>query len=454
MESSTPDINEHNESFIKRLVKRLVNSSRKHPYIMGVITSLVASAIMSFFNSLSIIHSIPDRFLTMEENVTYLTTEFPTMSQDIANINTDLEEFKQNSSNSFSDFASFEENTSNSLIEINNSLSDLEKSTSEEIDKLNEKVNDLNDKLFTMALNVFPVDNTVNSINQTFQSIMTENVSTPILLNNVEPIAIDTITHVEYTASQLSNQKLLIPYTNEKGQEVFFYGQFNENNQWDGLCTTNIYENDNLIQITEGEYENGYLINYKQVFPFTTSSGNNVWSISERHIQSKNGNDSIDYSDKNTYYFSGESWTYFKNKDNSYVKHFNLDNVSYMNIITVQQFRSTISSPLEGYYSGNTSNGKYNDDTGTAYIIKYFENGTVRTLYSGNFQNGTFNDTSNNAWSITKNENTTYMYYKGKFKDEEPLHNKDSEFENYLTLTRINELLIENNFHLELNWAN
>ena len=46
----------------------------------------------------------------------------------------------------------------------------------------------------------------------------------------------------EYTANQLSDIKLLLPY-HEGKQNVFFYGQFDEENRWDGDCLVNIYEN-------------------------------------------------------------------------------------------------------------------------------------------------------------------------------------------------------------------
>lgn len=436
------------EHFLCKKFKDLFN---KHQFLMGVASSLAATAIISLISSLSIVKSIPDRFNEMESNLSTLTEELPTLSQDLSTLQ---EETSKNFENISSDLTS-------SLTDMNSSLSDLEESTKADIDSVKEElqqdINKINDKLFNLALNVTPINNTANLITQTINSIETEDNKNIILLDNSAPIAIDHVTSKEYTASQLAEQKLFMPYLNEKKQEVFFLGQFNKDNQWDGDCIINIYEKDNLILITEGKYNDGRLLSYRQVFPFTTSTGVNVWCISEREIirddSNSNENNEIDIQKiESSYTFNGESLTYFANDENKYQKNFTLEDASALNIVTVEQFKSTISSPLEGYYFGNTSDGKYNDNTGTSYMIKYFEDGTVRTLYHGNFLNGTFNDDSNSAWLIAKEQNTTYMYYKGKFKDEKPLHNEGSKFENYLTSTRIKELLIENDFYLDLNW--
>lgn len=437
--------NEINEQ--KRSLKEWLNDLFKHQYIMGVLTSLTATAIISIISSEVEIRSMPDRVTTLEE----------TLSQNYESINENLSTLKQetfkNFENTSSDLTSFKEDMERSFADMNETLSNLEESTAKDIEKVEQDIKNINDKLFNMALNVTPTGSTVNSITQTAHSMKTEDFTLLISLDNSEPVAIDNITYKEYTASQLAEQKLFMPYINEEGQEVFFLGQFNKNNQWDGDCIINIYENDNLVLITEGEYKDGHLLSYKQVLPFTTNAGVNVWSISERTIISKDPSDkTIDYTNEDKYFINGESWNYFADDENAYRKQFSFDEASERNIITVEQFKSTIDSPLEGYYYGNTSNGKYNDDTGLAYMIKYFENGTVRTLYCGNFQNGTFNDSTNNAWLISKNENTTYMYYRGAFENEKPLHNEGFEFENYLTLDRIKELLIENNFYHELNW--
>lgn len=242
----------------------------------------------------------------------------------------------------------------------------------------------------------------------------------------------------EYTGSQLANQKILLPYRTDN-EEMYFYGQFNENNQWDGNCIINTYRDGNLIMIMEANYDNGNLLDYKQVIHFQTLDGIKVWSVSER--ENKDG------------YTCGDSWNYIFEEE--YKQNFEFDNVVVDNIIDIEKFKSTINTPLYGFYHGQTSNGYYNDTTGQAYYIKYFDNDTfgvdypvIQTLYQGNFVNGKFDDHTYNAWYITREDNTTYMYYKGCYENGEAFHTDSSkdEFINYLTHEQIEEILDKYNF--------
>ena len=99
-----------------------------------------------------------------------------------------------------------------------------------------------------------------------------------------------------------------------------------------------------------------------------------------------------------------------------------------------------LDGPLEGYYAGETSDGLYNDTTGNAYLVKYFENGLTKTIYKGNFVDGQFNDETGKAWYIVKEEDTEYMYYKGIFHNGSP-EIKTGEFKNSITLEFIGNIL-------------
>lgn len=237
----------------------------------------------------------------------------------------------------------------------------------------------------------------------------------------------------DLTSEELINKKLLLSYESN-GQEVFFYGQYNANNQWDGRCIINVYEQNKLILITEAIYENGIIQSYKQVLV-----DDQLWIISDRINK---GN-----------YNSGSSWRY--NYKAPTPKKFDINTVVDSDILTVDTFKDALDVYLEGYYYGNTSNGLYNDDTGTAYLIKYAPDGTVRTLYCGNFKNGHFEDDTGNAWYITRNDetNTNYMYFKGIFVDNRPSKNSVFEFENNLTLEKINSYLSGRKFNSEIIWA-
>lgn len=248
-------------------------------------------------------------------------------------------------------------------------------------------------------------------------------------------IATDNITGEKYTAIDLINKKLLLNYKSD-GEDVFFYGQFNGKNHWDEDCVLNAYKNGNLTFIMEANYDDGQLINYKQIFSDKLNSGSEIWTYSERkHFDDMN---------------IGDSWSYIKQND--YKQSFSISDVSPINIIYVDSIKDYLCTTPESYYHGNTSNGFYNDDTGNAYLIKYNADGTIRTLYCGNIMDGKFNDNTGNAWYITKNENTKYMYYKGIFENGSCKNDKNSERKNPLTMDMINEIVNTKNIDVELKW--
>lgn len=207
-------------------------------------------------------------------------------------------------------------------------------------------------------------------------------------------------TGAEVTVGEISNSKVLLPYRNGD-QNVFFYGQINENGHWDGNCILNTYEGDKLVLITDAVYDDGTPISCKQIFFYTLKRGQEVWAYSD-YLWEDGAS-------------SGDTWLY--TKENDYPMAFSVDDVSADDILSADGFRGSVCHELSAYYSGNTSDGFFNDETGNAYMVYFFDDGTVRLLYSGNFKNGTFNDNTGKAWYIVKDENTAYMYVKGSFKN-------------------------------------
>ena len=179
----------------------------------------------------------------------------------------------------------------------------------------------------------------------------------------------------------------------------------------------------------DATYKDGVLMNYEQIL---ADHEKNRWTISKR----------VANGDVNT----GETWTNIK--ENDYVKLFDMDIVVSDDVMSVEYFKNHLTTPMEGYYNGETSNGLYNDVTGNAYLIKYFENGLTKTIYQGNFVDGQFNDETGNAWYIVKEEDTDYMYYKGDFVNGNPNDVKKGTFENPIDLQRIGEILSEHGIDL------
>ena len=149
---------------------------------------------------------------------------------------------------------------------------------------------------------------------------------------------------------------------------------------------------------------------------------------------------------------AGETWRYFRDSDCK--KAFTLDSVTADDIISANQFEKEFVVQEEGYYYGHVANGSYNDDTGHAYYVQYFRDGTVKTLYVGRFIEGKFDDSTGEAWMLGKiNENAPYSYYKGVFQAGKSI--KDSRYwEEPLSLDRVREIVACSGltFNCTLKW--
>lgn len=212
------------------------------------------------------------------------------------------------------------------------------------------------------------------------------------------------------TKSSVENKAFITQYT-ENEEDVFFYGQYDENGQWDGRCIINRYNGSKLTFIMDAVYNNGILEKYSQVFRGTNTRGQEIWYVSKREVD---GNEN-----------SGETTTYFYFGD--YEKNFDIQTISKEDMMSMDKFMLTIPSTIEGYYNGYTSDGRYNDDSEDAYLIKYDTNGNVRYLYKGILEDGYGNDNRNNAdsWALIWGDaNDGYHYHKGKFKDGTPVETK------------------------------
>lgn len=233
----------------------------------------------------------------------------------------------------------------------------------------------------------------------------------------------------EYFADELVNETILITYE-EKDKDVFFLGQYNEDYHWDGYCITNAYWRDgSLYGICESNFEDGKRLDYKTV----VSVEENEWDFySRKSIGNVNSGTSIKYSFQyNT------------------IKNFTNTNVRASDILYTDNFIETQDAVMLQYYYGNTADGKYNDNTGNAYLVKFYEDGTVKTLYVGNFLNGTFNDDTNNAWNIVYAEELGYyIYHSGIFKNGSAVDNSIEP----ITQQQIDEIISAYNFGCTLKW--
>ena len=127
--------------------------------------------------------------------------------------------------------------------------------------------------------------------------------------------------------------------------------------------------------ITDAEYVDGKVVSCKQIFSdYTSGNSEPIWVVSNRTV--KQG---ISY---------GETWHFFREGDFTEISE--PENVSATEILSAETFKEKITTNIEGYYKGTISDGWFNDTTGSAYMIKYFRNGMIKTLYVGDFRNGVF----------------------------------------------------------------
>ncbi len=242
----------------------------------------------------------------------------------------------------------------------------------------------------------------------------------------------------ECNLSNYLGDSILIPYK-ENDQEIFFLGQIDSDYQWDGNCLINVYKDNQLVIATSAQYNNGIRESYTQIF---FDDGEWVYTDRERKLDKTN-----------KAYNSGDTWRY--TCINNYIQKISFDSPSENDMITPSTFRQEFCESLISRYHGNVVDGKYNDTTGDAYLIKFLSDGTVKTLYHGNFKNGDFDDETGHAWYITrdKEKNTNYMYYMGEFRQGKTLNDGNSYFENPITRATFNRLTSNNIYDCYMNWA-
>lgn len=247
------------------------------------------------------------------------------------------------------------------------------------------------------------------------QSSNENGIKTVIDMNEIDDttvIGTNANNNEDVTKKDIEN-KTFITHYEENGEDIFLYGKFNEKNQWDGNCIINRYKGSKLTFIMDSEYNNGELLKYQQVFKGKNSLNQDIWYVSNREVQEE----------KN----SGETWTYFVYGD--FEKDFDIHTIKAKNILDVDKFLEITPPALEGYYSGYTSDGKYNDDSGNAYLVKYDVKGNVRYFYQGRISNGYGNDNGKDenkkSWAfIWGDADDGYHYHEGKFEDGHPKSTK------------------------------
>lgn len=288
-----------------------------------------------------------------------------------------------------------------------------------------DQLGNINEALNIKVINV-PLDEDYSLIKESLENTMSfEYGSSGLAIDETSGLGIYKGT-VCYAKDNV-DEPLIITYT-EEDKEVYFYGSYNEKYHWNGYCITNTYYLDgSLAGICESYFEDGERLDYISFYKLDDGK----WIYSNRDCVGKEN--------------SGISVCYaFQNEIN---RNFTNTNVRISDILFPDKVIETFNPVKITYYFGNTSNGLYNDDTGTAYLVKYYEDGTVQLLYVGKFVNGYPNDKA--AWSIAySEEGGYYVHNTGKFVNGSAVKKSNDP----LSIIDIKKIIFEYDFECELNW--
>ena len=321
-------------------------------------------------------------------------------------------------------------------------LSGVEERQDDKIDEIIQEVNgidDLSEKYKDLEYSVQQLYQAVNPVTISASGIVVEEMKMIEGEENhysVHEFKIDTLIGKddlgnEYTAGDIIGEAVILSYE-EDGKDIFFYGCLDDRLNWNGYCVFNIYQKGTLINISESVFLNGTRTKYKSL----VKDGSEIWIYNDRTCE-------VDMNSGTT---SKLKMHFEKTKD------FECEKMKYNDILYIDNVLKILAPQKLHFYSGCTKDGMYCDDTGEAYFISYFDDGSVKTLYQGCFKNGEFNDASGNAWYITKEKNTDYMFYKGAFVNNEVADAiTEQNFKNNLTLLQIEELISSNETkHIEV----
>lgn len=314
----------------------------------------------------------------------------------------------------------------------------------EKVDQQSEKVNtmynhiyiddnNMDDRLIKLEeqlnkLNIKTINVTDSSTISFIDALVMQNTA------NVEQLDVEKIIGVDIAGEScyvkdLINQTVLLTYI-EGDKEVYFLGQYNELLHWDGYCVTNAYyKNGKLYGICEANFDDKIRTEYKSFCHIKDDE----WVLSERTSQ----------------YNINIGTSSICNMEYDKEKNFTNTNVRFTDVLYVDSFIASNDAKIRQFYDGRTSNERYSDDTGSAYLAIFDSDGTVKTLYVGKFKNGEFSDNSGNAWDIAYSEETkSYYYNKGRFENNKFVGGLSEK----ITNEEIEEVIAKYNFSCFLRW--
>ena len=306
-----------------------------------------------------------------------------------------------------SNIASIDKSVETLGTDLENKIAKSREETKEYIDFLQDYMFFLNESIYqsnssALTSGYVPAGNFQNTLHQSYEKIDSPIFEYTSMISYDSIVVKNASDGRELTLGEIVERKLLLPYSDGESSSIF-YGQLSKNGNWDGRCIINTYKSNKLELITEAQYADGILITCNQVFPYHTDREGDVWAVARRT--------------KFDGFSTGD--TAYVKRNGDYLIDFEIASATTENILTVDAFVATLDPKPVGYYHGNISNGLFNDNTGEAYLVKFFDDGSVRMLYHGCIKNGNIADSSDgSAWFIGRDEDDTgYVYTTGPFRN-------------------------------------
>ena len=183
-------------------------------------------------------------------------------------------------------------------------------------------------------------------------------------------------------------------YYQEDNYDIFFFGMLNDHLKWDGNCVLNAYKDNKLQYSISAKYEDGKVMSFRQIH-----RDSNIWIFSESLYESE----------------ARCVRHYIKQAD--YQKDYNVLTVDENDAIYPEQVYEQCTGRLIKYYVGQIENDVFEDCSGDAHLICFGEDEKIDFYYRGCFVNGEPEDNTGTAWSLKWDamEPHGYMYYVGCF---------------------------------------
>lgn len=250
-------------------------------------------------------------------------------------------------------------------------------------------------------------EKTISLVSEVFFAANSGGVMTDVSLLEPELKGEDTVAvsndGTEYSAGELVGKRVCLWYEGVNGEDCFFAGQYNENGQWDGDCLINVYRDGKLFISMKDYYENGVRTKYEQAICDDSK---------EEYVSNK-----MAVVDGET---SGDIWRFNKYEKGGSVclirQKVKKEEPHEEDMVTPAWFKKYAGKNLAitTWYEGRIADDKSDDQTGDAFLVKYFEDKTVRMLYQGTFISGEME----RGWEIATEEGSQwYIFYEGNFEN-------------------------------------